>query len=233
MPTSTVAKTFLSSSVVAGLALAASVVAAPAQALTMSYSGSGFSIPDNNPTGISSDIVISDNLTISDITVTLNNLSHTWVGDLIATLTNVDTNTSVSLFNRVGRVGSGVGSSNDFGGNYGFNDAFTGDLWIAASSNPVPSGGYFPTGADSAALASPSLSAFDGQLSAGTWRLTLSDNAGLDVGSLESWELTVEGAAESVPEPASVLGLLAVGAMGTTSALKRKLGHKAGDDNLN
>ncbi|HBL14649.1 MAG TPA: hypothetical protein DD379_25315, partial [Cyanobacteria bacterium UBA11162] len=43
----------------------------------------------------------------------------------------------------------------------------------------------------------------------------------------------VEGASESVPEPASVLGLLAVGAMGAGSALKRKLGHKAGDNNLN
>ena len=37
----------------------------------------------------------------------------------------------------------------------------------------------------------------------------------------------------SVPEPASTLGLLAFGAMGATSALKRKKGHNTQDNNLN
>lgn len=37
----------------------------------------------------------------------------------------------------------------------------------------------------------------------------------------------------SVPEPASTLGLLALGAMGATSALKRKKGQNTQDHNLN
>lgn len=204
-----------------------------AQALTMNYTGSGFSIPDNKPTGVSSNIVVSDNLNISDITVTLNNLNHTWIGDLVATLTNVTTNTTVSLFNRVGRVGSGLGDSSNFGGTYSFNDAFTGNLWTTAAA----AGNYFPTGANSAAIASPSLTAFNGNLSQGTWRLTISDNEDYDTGSLGSWNLSVTGsqpqAPQAVPEPGSVLGLLAIGAMGAGSTLMRKKGQKSGDNNLN
>ncbi|MCP2732645.1 proprotein convertase P-domain-containing protein [Limnofasciculus baicalensis] len=206
-----------------------------AQALTINYSGSGFSIPDGNPTGVSSNIVVSDNLNISDITVTLNNLNHTWIGDLVATLTNVTTNTTVSLFNRVGRVGSGIGDSSNFGGTYSFNSAFTGNLWTTAAglngSQNIPSGNYFPTGANSAAIASPSLTAFNGELSQGTWQLRISDNAGGDTGPLGSWNLSVTG--QPVPEPGSVLGLLAMGAMGAGSTLMRKKGQKSEDNHLN
>lgn len=206
-----------------------------AQALTMNYSGSGFSIPDNNATGVSSDIVVSDNLNISDITVTLNNLNHTFIGDLVATLTNVTTNTTVSLFNRVGRVGSKGSDSSNLGGTYSFNSAFTGNLWTTAAAlngiQNIPSGNYFPTGANSAAIASPSLTAFNGGLSQGIWQLTISDNAGLDTGSLDSWNLSVTG--QPVPEPSSIIGLLAMGAMGAGSTLMRKKGQKSEDNHLN
>ena len=201
----------------------------PASAVTFTGTGTGFNIPDNNATGASSTITVptGSNFLITNITVTLNNLTHTWLGDLIANLTYVPTNTTVSLFNRIGRPTNTLGDSSNFNGNYSFNDAFTGDLWtVAASGNSsfnIPSGNYFPTGADSGTLV-PILTSLGGSQTAGDWRLTISDNAPGDAGSLGSWTLNLEGtpiAPVSVPESSSVLGLLALGLLGTAAALKR------------
>ena len=66
----------------------ASLTVLPASAVSFTGTGAGFNIPDNNATGASSTITVptSSNFLITDITVTLNNLTHTWIGDLIATL---------------------------------------------------------------------------------------------------------------------------------------------------
>ena len=201
----------------------------PASAVTFTGTGTGFSIPDGNVTGASSTITIptGSNFSITNITVTLNNLTHSFVGDLIATLTYVPTNTTVSLFNRIGRVITGVGDSSNFNGNYSFNDAFTGNLWTVAASGGgnfnIPSDNYFPTGAGSATLV-PMLTSLGGSQTAGDWRLTISDNGLGNTGSLGSWTLNLEGtpiAPVSVPESNSVLGLLALGLLGTAAAFRR------------
>lgn len=203
----------------AGIAIATT---SGANAASFSGTGAGFSIPDNNATGVSSTINVTDNLTINNVTVTLNNLTHTWIGDLVASLTNVNTGTSVDLFFRVGaNNATSLGDSSNVGGTYRFNDAFTGNLRTTAAAlgdnQIIPSGNYFAT---TVGGATSLLSAFNGQSSQGSWRLTMSDRAGGDLGSLGSWNLQIQG--QQVPEPASVLGLLAVGAMGAGSALKRK-----------
>jgi hypothetical protein len=202
----------------------ASLTVLPASAVSFTGTGAGFNIPDNNATGASSTIVVPDSFSITDITVTLNNLTHTYIGDLIATLTHVDTGTTVSLFNRIGRVTSGFGDSSNFGGNYSFNDAFTGNIWTVADSGEddfdIPSGNYFPTGADSSTLV-PMLTSLGGSQTAGDWRLTISDNQGDDTGALGSWTLNLQGT--PIPEPSSGLGLLALGLLGAGAALKRHL----------
>ncbi|TRU69340.1 MAG: PEP-CTERM sorting domain-containing protein [Microcystis viridis Mv_BB_P_19951000_S69] len=201
----------------------ASLTVLPASAVTFTGTGTGFNIPDGNATGASSTITVptSSNFLITDITVTLNNLTHTWIGDLIATLTYVPTNTTVSLFNRIGRLSSGDGDSSNFGGDYSFNDAFTGNIWAVAASGDgsfvIPSGNYFPTGANSGTLV-PILTSLGGSQTAGDWRLTISDNAGEDTGSLGSWTLNLQGT--PIPEPSSGLGLLALGLLGAGAALK-------------
>ena len=206
----------------------ASLTVLPASAVSFTGTGAGFNIPDNNATGASSTIVVPDSFSITDITVTLNNLTHAYIGDLIATLTHVDTGTTVSLFNRIGR-GSGGGDSSNFGGNYSFNDAFTGNLWAVAASGGssfvIPSGNYFPTGAGSSTLV-PMLTSLSGELSSGTWRLTISDNGNGDTGALGSWALNLQGnpsSPVSVPESTSGLGLLALGLLGAAAAFKRHL----------
>jgi hypothetical protein len=226
MATSTMKKLSLPLSIAAAAGLAFGT-ATTANAGTFSYSGSGFSIPDNNTTGGSSTITITDNSTITDITVTLNNLTHTWLGDLTASLTNINTGTTVDLFNRVGRTGgSGVGDSSNFGDNYNFNTAYTGNLWTTAAglgdSSNIPSGNYFPTTVNGGVSL---LSAFNGQSLQGTWVLNIKDSFADDTGSLGSWNIS--GQSVSVPEPASVLGLLAFGAMGASSVVKRKQQQKA------
>jgi hypothetical protein len=202
----------------------ASLTVLPASAVSFTGTGAGFNIPDNNATGASSTIVVPDSFSITDITVTLNSLTHTYVGDLIATLTHVDTGTTVSLFNRIGLVSSGAGDSSNFGGNYSFNDAFTGNIWAVAASGGssfvIPSGNYFPTGAGSSTLV-PMLTSLSGELSSGTWRLTISDNVAADTGALGSWALNLQGT--PIPESSSVLGLLALGLLGAAAAFKRHL----------
>ena len=121
----------------AGLALAGA-------ALANSYNGAGFAIPDNSPAGASSVINVGDSFAIAAVSVTLNNLTHTWAGDLIATLSN--SSTTVTLFNRPGFTGTGFGSSSDFGGNYTFEDggaSLAGALG-GGGTFVIPSGTYAP-----------------------------------------------------------------------------------------
>ncbi|TRU35465.1 MAG: PEP-CTERM sorting domain-containing protein [Microcystis aeruginosa Ma_MB_F_20061100_S20] len=228
MNTTTTLKS-LSGVVFAGTVSAIAVLAAlPASAVSFTGTGTGFNIPDVNATGASSTITVptGSNFLITNITVTLNNLTHTYVGDLIANLTYVPTNTTVTLFNRIGRVSSGFGDGSKFNGNYSFNDAFTGNIWSVAAglgaNDNIPSGNYFPTGADSGTLV-PILTSLSGSQTAGDWRLTISDNSTDDTGSLGSWTLNLEGptAPVSVPEPSSGLGLLALGLLGAGAAFKR------------
>lgn len=195
-------------------------------ASAVSFSGSGFSIPDNDPAGFSSSINITDEISVDDITVNLENLSHTWTGDLIATITHEESGTSVDLINRVGRTGgSGAGDSSDFNGNYSFNDSFTDDIWDAAAgvsgTEDVVPGDYFATTLDGTQSFLSDFSSLSS--AAGTWTLFMSDNAGGDLGGLDSWSVDIEGDPVSTPEPASLFALFGIGALGATS-LKRK--HK-------
>jgi hypothetical protein len=180
-------------------------------------------IPDGNPTGAFSDIVVAENFLINDITVGLL-LSHSYIGDLVATLTHTDTNTTVDLFNRVGRITSGGGDGSDLNGSYNFNDAFTGDLWTAASSvdssSTIPGGDYFPTGAGSGAKV-PMLTTISGLQSSGTWRLNISDVDFIIAGTLGSWSLNLQGSSPaSVPGPLPLLG--AGAAFGWSRRLRKR-----------
>lgn len=124
-----------------GVAQGASVSASPALA-----------IPDNNPTGVSSSLVVSG--TGANVSANLNidiDITHTWIGDLIVTL-QAPSGTQVVLHNRTGS------STDDIVGNY--------------------PGTLTPAG---------SLASLIGGPLDGTWKLTVSDNAGADLGTLNSW----------------------------------------------
>ena len=131
----------------------------------------GLSIPDNNPSGVTSVMAVSG--TGATVTADFNvdiNLTHTYIGDLIVRLTSPG-GTTVTLHNRSG------GSANDLIGNY------PGTLTPAQP-----------------------LSNFIGDPIDGDWTMFVSDNAGIDLGTLNSWAIhDVQGydceAAVDVPDP--------------------------------
>jgi subtilisin-like proprotein convertase family protein len=199
-------------------------------------------IPNNNATGITSTITVPTSLTfteITNITVTLNSLNHNFAGDLIASLTYLPTNQTVNLFNRIGRIGTGRGDNSNFSSTstltYNFSDAFTDNLWTAAepptgggTNFNIPVGNYKPTGAGSSTPISL-LDVFKTSPGTGNWQLRISDNGGQTgaanegTGSIGGWSLKVEGrTVQEVPEPSSVLGLLALGLLGMGAAAKLK-----------
>jgi len=114
----------------------------------------GIAIPDNNPTGITSDIIVSG--TGATVTANINfdvNITHTYIGDLIVSIESPD-GTIVDLHDRSG------GTAEDIIGNY------PGNLTPAES-----------------------LAGFLGENLDGTWTLHVSDRAGTDVGTLNSWAI--------------------------------------------
>lgn len=135
------------------------------------------SIPDNVPAGVFTDLVVPAGGTISDLNVSLK-VTHTYVGDLLFRLTHMASSTTVTFFDRPGVPTSTTGCS---GNNI---DATLDDE--AATSVETQCGAGVPTILGTFQPNNP-LSGFDGLSLAGTWRLTVSDNAGIDVGTVDEW----------------------------------------------
>jgi hypothetical protein len=127
-------------------------------------------------------ITVGGSGTITDLNVGLV-ITHTYVGDLLVTLTHVDTGTSVTIIDHPGESSYGSG---DFGCSGNNIDATLDDeasLPVedqCRSLDPAISGSVRPN---------HPLSAFDGESLSGTWRLTVIDEATLDDGILVEWSL--------------------------------------------
>ena len=138
-------------------------------------------IPDGNPTGISDDLLVTDTRKITDLDVAIQ-ITHSYVGDLTVTLTHVDTGTSVVLIDRPGVPASTFGSSgnnidiilNDEASLVVENDWSTGEPAYLVGEHYQPNN---------------LLSAFDGECMEGTWRLSVTDSATPDPGTLVNWSL--------------------------------------------
>lgn len=189
-------------SIVAVLALAGSAVAGN------DYNGTGGPLPDLST--LSSTINVPDNFQIADASVMLNNLTHTWVGDLQISLQGPGGQT-IDLVNRVG-VPPGAGDSSDYNGTYTFANAGA-NIWTTAaglgSTGAIPSGTYAATTAGSGAPTN-GFNSFVGTFSAGNWTLRIQDFAGGDIGNLGSWKLTLTPV--PAPSAAALLGLAGLAA---------------------
>ncbi|MBP6511200.1 MAG: proprotein convertase P-domain-containing protein [Bacteroidia bacterium] len=133
-----------------------------------------FSIPDNNATGISSPITVSNinpaTLNSNTIVSVRLNITHTYDGDLLVQLISPSQNT-INLSNRRG------GSGDNFN-----NTLFTANAATLISAGSAPfAGTYRPDGA---------FSSLTGNVN-GTWILKVIDQAGTDVGTLNSWTLSL------------------------------------------
>ena len=169
------------------------------------FAGSGVgAIPENNPAGINVTFSVSGiAMPIKRVQLTLT-LTHTYIGDLEATLTSPG---GIAHLLILGRIGSNSTNGNGFpsnlGGKYTFDDS-GGDLWVAAgapltSTNTVPPSRY-RTSTGGTILSShggcaTSLAGAFGGLSGtntnGTWTLKIADRATGDTGSISSAILTV------------------------------------------
>ena len=193
---------------------AAFVVGATFSSLTsaapMSYPGTGGAVPPSGTVGLfASSVSVAETGIINDVSISLNDFSHTWIGDIDATLVFDDgANPSIT----VALFGDGsLGPSNDAGGTYTFAD---GGANFVGAGNPIPSGTY-------AAL--NSFSVFDGLSAAGTWTLNLNDRTGGDAGSLGSWTLNIDMGDVAAPVPApATLALFGLGLVGLGWSRRKK-----------
>ncbi len=123
--------------------------------LTVTYeaevcSQPGLAIPDNNPAGVSDSAYMDTAGLITDVSVYVD-ITHTWQGDLIVTLTS-PAGTNVVLHNRSGS------NTDDILG------------WYPAELTPAED-----------------LAVLIGEEMSGEWTLSVSDNAGADLGTLNEW----------------------------------------------
>jgi subtilisin-like proprotein convertase family protein len=156
-------------------------------------------IPDAGST--TSTITVTGGGRVLDINALLN-ISHTWDGDLVLTLSHGGT--TVILSNRNG--GSG-------GADYT-------DTLFDDSAYTAINAGYAYAPYTGAFKPEEALSAFDGQDIAGDWTLGVADMEEFDTGVIQHWSLQAE-----VPEPASpALFALALAAM---AGGRRRRGKRA------
>lgn len=185
---------------------AAALALASALSLVTGAANAAIVTSTNVPVGIcdlcnvSSTLNFGSHLTLNDLNVRVT-LTHSWDSDLWITLIS-PTGTSVVL--SANRGGSGNNFSNTL-----FDDEAA--VTIAAGSAPF-NGSFRPDGL---------LSAFDGQDAFGIWTLRISDQAGADSGSLNSWGLELTGVTNNVPEPTS-LALSALALAGLAAARRRR-----------
>ncbi|MFN8285147.1 MAG: PKD domain-containing protein [Chitinophagales bacterium] len=190
------------------VSLTATVSGTPAGSASFTYP-TAQPIPDgvaNLAGSTSSTISISSPNTLTtaaDLKVTLNfgttasatgtNREHTWLGDLIVTLTTPGGSTVV--FDRMGVPVSSIGDGDDMNGSYTF--ATTGATTLPTTTGSSATGGNVNNGTykpSNQADAAHNWTGLTFPFSAvGNWTLTVRDTGVGDVGDLNSWSLTMPG----------------------------------------
>jgi subtilisin-like proprotein convertase family protein len=139
------------------------------------------SIPDDGSQEASDSMLISETAVIYDLDVLLS-ISHGWVGDLIATITHVETGTSVRLIDQPGVPASFFGCSGDDIDAILDDEAAQSAENTCASAVPTISGNLRPE---------ETLSAFDGEGISGTWTITVTDVSLGVSGTIDGWGLSL------------------------------------------
>jgi subtilisin-like proprotein convertase family protein len=136
------------------------------------------SIPDESSVGATSTIAVNTPGLVKDMNVTLGNLTHSWVGDLVIELTSPE-GTTVRLVQHPGGP--------DNGGDNFINTVFDDEASTNISDAGAPYAGSFRPQNDQ-------LSRFDGEQRQGTWTLRVRDLFEGDAGTLTSWQTTTRRA---------------------------------------
>ncbi len=137
---------------------------------TTTYSGLPIAIPDNNVTGASSILNVTDNVSISAVHIGVQ-MTHSFIGDIKMTIKS-------PAAKIVQLLTSSTCATQDM--NAIFTD--TGNNLVCSNSAPGYTGNLKPT---------ESLTAFAGDNSQGNWTLFIEDQGPSDVGSLINWNIEV------------------------------------------
>ncbi|MGC2063196.1 MAG: PA domain-containing protein [Thermodesulfovibrionales bacterium] len=140
-------------------------------------------IPDNNPVGVTSTVAVSADAcpSIMDLNVVLQ-ATHTWVGDLIFTLTHNNTGTSAVIIDRPKVPASPLGCSGD-NIDAVLDDEAALPVEDQCSGTPPAIGGTFTP--------NNPLSVFGDEDATGIWTLKAVDAAGGDTGQIIGWSLNL------------------------------------------
>jgi subtilisin-like proprotein convertase family protein len=147
-------------------------------------------IPDNNPTGISNQISISDPRQVVHLTAYVD-ISHTWVSDVTVLLTNLATGETQTLIDRPGYPQTAYGCDT--------NNIIS--ILDDRAEQSVENQCYaYPAAISGAYQPNETLQRFIGLPIAGPWRLRVVDSYVNDTGYLNGWclEATI---AEVLPSP--------------------------------
>lgn len=185
-----------------------------AQAADFAGGGTG-AIPDNTPAGINVTFSVSGFVQpVQSVRLALN-ITHTFVGDLRATLISPGGVAHLLIFGRVGSGYVGLASpSSNLNGSYVFEDGGQ-DLWAAttglSTDDTIPPGRYrtsttsLPSSSSAASLhggCTTSLAGAFGSLAAtdvnGTWTLNIADEAGGDIGAVTSALLSLNTTIDAI-----------------------------------
>lgn len=175
------------------LLLAAPLCAAGSDDTTVVFNGVRLplEVPDGDPGGIISRLLISGCDTIEDLDVSLE-IDHGWVGDLVVVLES-PSGTQATLVDRPGFDGSGYGCE------------FSGLSAILDDEASVPvedqcaddNGGSIPS-INGVFIPNEALQTFDGELGSGIWTLRVSDWAAEHTGKLLDWQLGLDCSSRDV-----------------------------------
>jgi subtilisin-like proprotein convertase family protein/uncharacterized protein YvpB len=146
------------------------------------------SIPDNNPSGINNDIRINDGRILVNMKLYIN-ITHTWVGDLVVKLTNLNTGVTITALDRPGDPPLGCG-----------NDNIVSVLADYAAQSANDKCANYPSAISGVYRPIQKLSTFSGNHISGTWRINVSDQYQNDLGTLNHWCLETD-IAEGMPVP--------------------------------
>jgi subtilisin-like proprotein convertase family protein len=177
----------------AGLAQAESLGGTPSVIVSAFNAGN---IPDNDPAGRSLNFVFNSfpgQVVSAEIEL---NITHTWVGDLTATLIAPNGSARLVVFGRPGqRTGAANGSPGNLSGNYIFRDFAANNLWLALPTDTAVNVPVSDYRASSAGIASTQhggcntsfagvFGGFTPAAVTGVWSLVVTDTAGGDIGSV-------------------------------------------------
>ena len=169
-------------------------------------------IPDSPGAGVTSTVTITESEIIESARFSIEGLQHSWIGDLIVTVSNLNTGAAATLFSRVGSTGSSIsrGFATNVNGTYTFADGNGSLASNAANSDTnfeVPAITYDASGFLEAEVSLDSI--FGGTSTFGDWQFTITDLAAPDNGFFTG--VTVDFETTAVPEP----GTMATIVMGT------------------